>query len=266
MKKQNITKNKLSTGKKRGRPAKVKVELQTAHVVIILDESGSMSSTRDVTIRGVNEQIQKIKENSKSDKIQTFISFVTFNSRGSTNFRFFNQPVESLTEITEKEYVPSGMTAMYDAVGETIDKYIFETEYNDKNTTYLIVIVSDGEENASGTYTDKLIAEKIQELQKNGRWTFTYMGANQDLSKVSVHLGIPLSNMAMYSSSIIGTSKGMTLNSSAIGGYMKTRSGGFIPTSSEFYNSDNKVADFSENAPISVDTIKVSLKDNSKNV
>lgn len=255
---------KTPTGKKRGRHAKVKVELQTAHVVIILDESGSMAQTRDVTIRGVNEQIQKIKESGKSDKVKTFVSFVTFNSRGQTKFRIFNQAVENLNEITEKDYVPNGSTAIYDAVGEAVDKYITETKHDDKDTTYLFVIVSDGEENSSGTYTAKLIAEKIQELQKNGRWTFTYMGSNQDLSKVSADMGIPLSNMAMYSSSVAGTTRGMTLNSAAIDGYMQTRSKGVVPVASSFYNSDNKVADFTEDALTPLDLSKITLKDDSK--
>lgn len=245
--KKTETKTK-STGKKRGRKPKAKVEIQTSHVFIILDESGSMSSVRDVTISGVNEQIQKIKENSKSDKVKTFVSFVTFNSNGQTKFRVFNQPVENLKEITTSDYVPNGMTAMYDAVAETLDKYLAETKHEDKNTTYLAVIVSDGAENDSKKFTAKDVSERIQKLQKTGRWTISYMGANQDLSKVSQDLGISLGNMAKYSSTTRGTVKAMACSSNALGDYMMERSRGFIPKADTLYSAKGELSDFTEDA------------------
>jgi Mg-chelatase subunit ChlD len=239
-------KAKKTTKAKTKKTKTKKVEKQISHVAIILDESGSMSSVAGVTINGVNEQIQKIKEAGKSKIVETFVSFVTFNSNGQTKFRVFNQPVDSLKEITAADYKPNGLTAMYDAVGETFDKYLAETKHEDKNTTYLVVIVSDGEENDSKKYLAKDVAEKIQALQVTGRWTISYMGANQDLSKVSKDLGISLGNMAKYSSTRGGTMKAMSSNAMAVGDYMTTRSLGAIPRADALYSAKGELSDFTE--------------------
>jgi ribosomal protein S6 len=57
------------------------------------------------------------------------------------------------------------------------------------------MVFSDGEENASKYWNSSKLAERIQELQKTDRWTFTYVGANQDLSKISQTLKIDSSNI-----------------------------------------------------------------------
>ena len=61
----------------------------------------------------------------------------------------------------------------------------------DTGASYLVIIMSDGEENSSIKVSSKELAEKIQKFQATGRWTFTYIGSNQDLSKIQQVLNIP---------------------------------------------------------------------------
>lgn len=179
------------------------------YIAIVLDNSGSMESVRDVTISGFNEQVQTIRKNSKEK--ETFVSFICFNDR--VKEIYFNQEVSSLKEINKDVYVPDGSTAMYDAVGYTINRLVATTDQREEDR-YLIIIVSDGEENASKDFSAEALAKKISALQNTKKWTFTYMGANQDLSQISKTLKIPKGNLMSYDSTVIGTRdafKGMSM-------------------------------------------------------
>lgn len=168
------------------------------HVAIVLDRSGSMASCRAETINGFNEQVQKITGKTKTDGTAdtTLITLVLFNHE--VEFVHFVSPVDSLREITAEQYVPNGSTAMLDAVGLTLTRFEREVE-DDEQTRYLVIIITDGEENDSKEFTYERIAEMIQKRQQTGRWTFSYMGANQDLSDLSKRLNIPKSNTATRS-------------------------------------------------------------------
>mgnify|MGYP000058180859 CR=1 FL=1 len=165
--------------------------METKHQVfnlIILDESGSMESIKRATINGFNEVVQTIQgvEKDFPDQLH-LISFITFNGRGIKTL-LFNEPVSKLTLIDESKYKPDSMTPLYDALGYGLKKQQKSTEsLTDFNV--LVTILTDGEENASKEFTQSSIKALIDELnQKN--WTFTYIGANQDVTSVAASLSI----------------------------------------------------------------------------
>ena len=53
----------------------------------------------------------------------------------------------------------------------------------------LVTIITDGYENASRTWSGKQIKSLVQELRQMG-WTFTYIGADQDVEKVAETIGV----------------------------------------------------------------------------
>ncbi len=67
------------------------------------------------------------------------------------------------------------------------------------------------------------MAEILQGLQKTQRWTFGYMGANQDLADVSKHLGIPKGNTLSYMSSRVGTAVAHQQVSDSVRAYSRGR-------------------------------------------
>ncbi|MFO8079042.1 MAG: hypothetical protein R6V07_01945 [Armatimonadota bacterium] len=87
-----------------------------------------------------------------------------------------------------KYYEPDATTAMLEAIGFTPERFDYEVlERNDVN---YLVIISDGEENASPMYSYPRISGIIQVRRKTGCWTFVYV-AKQDLPKVLSNLSIP---------------------------------------------------------------------------
>jgi uncharacterized protein YegL len=171
------------------------------HVALVLDRSGSMESARDETISGFNEYIQAIRETAEREELEVRVTLTTFNHQ--VQIEYVDAPLSRLETLTRATYQPDGMTAMLDAVGETIERLTGAPE----DDTFLVSIFSDGLENASERYTYKEIAERIQRLTETGRWTFTYLGANQDLSQVSRDLNIDPGNVAAYQASPAGTAQ-----------------------------------------------------------
>lgn len=202
-------------------------------IAIILDRSGSMATIRTETVDAFNEQVKAIKASSKD--MDTKVSLVTFASEKDEPL-IWNKATRNLKKLELKDYIPNGMTAMYDAVGFTINEFKQLKEFNDKNTSFLIVIISDGEENNSKAYRSADIAELVKELTATQKWTFTYLGANQDLSKVSQNLGLSLGNTMSFVASSAGVAAGSAINASATTTYLNTRSTGATYTSN-FYTT-----------------------------
>src|SRR5579859_996720 len=174
-----------------------------AHVALILDRSGSMESCRDETIGGFNEYAQQVRATAAQEGLQVRLTLTVFNQE--VRMPLFEQPLARLHPMSRKYYVPGGSTAMLDAVGETIDR-LERDGTGIADTSVLVCVISDGYENASQRYRYADIAERIQRLTATERWTFTYMGANQDLSQVSDQLNIPFANTASYAATGDGTS------------------------------------------------------------
>lgn len=206
------------------------------HVAIILDSSGSMYSVRQATINSFNEQVQTLRKNLETKDIS--VTLVTFSDE--TSFRFVEKPVASLKEIGEVDYVPCGSTALYDAIGQTMDRIEQIETLDDGNSSVLFVILTDGEENASKVYTHSQISERIKAHQEKN-WTFTYIGANHDVMKVSINLNIPLGNTMSYSSTHEGFASMSSAHRGMVDTFLKTKAVGASSTS--LYSTENKVTD-----------------------
>lgn len=226
------------------------------HAIFIIDKSGSMESTRKETINGVNEQMQELRKN--ADKLDTKATLVLFSSADDIQTVFENTPIREVPDLTMDTYKPDGMTAMLDAVALTINRAKNSIEDTD-NTTYLVVIVTDGEENASKEYSSHLggytkVANIIKECQNNKRWTITYLGANQDLSIINQQLGINTGNIALYNNSTsLGTERAFKGMTSRLASYTSARIGGTLETNA-FYSTTGNPINLSEEPDSSSNT------------
>jgi uncharacterized protein YegL len=209
------------------------------YIALVLDSSGSMADVIDATISGFNEQVETISKQSKQFGESTFVSLVTFNSEVFELYS--NVSPDSVQKLTKENYRPDGMTRMYDAVGYTIERLARDTNAQDENNAYLVVIMSDGIENYSKHFNAYMLADRIKRLQATNRWTFTYIGANQDLSKVRQDLGLMAGNMASYKNTHRGTLDACQKTSGGIETFMYARNAG--QTSSQtFYAPDDEAA------------------------
>lgn len=170
------------------------------HQIIVLDRSGSMSACREETISGFNEVVREVRAAGEGADVR--VTLVVFNEE--VRFVSFCEPVGALAPLTRESYVPDGSTAMLDAVGLALERFATSVP-DDADTRYVVVVVSDGMENASVRYGYEAIASMIGARQNTGRWTIAYVGANQDLAEVGRRMHIPASSMACYTATGSGT-------------------------------------------------------------
>jgi len=149
----------------------------------VLDKSGSMDVIRSATISGFNE-FKNGQATEAGTALMTLTLFDTvFNTVAAA------VPVGDVLDLTPQTYAPSGMTALYDAVGHTMkltDDYV-AAHHPDQ---VLFVIMTDGEENSSREFSRDAIFALIEERQANANYEFVYLGANQDSYAAGQRMGI----------------------------------------------------------------------------
>ena len=200
---------------------------------IILDQSGSMRSCLLPTIAGFNEQLQVIQSlQQRYPEQEIRVGLTCFNQ--SVMHAYSVQHPEMVTQLNEAIYKPNGSTALYDAIGLTIQRLQYEIgrELVREEAAVVVVIITDGYENASRSFHQSQISTTIKELESTGKWTFSYIGATVDAVKIATSLHIREQNsMHFHKESIKETfiKLGFSMD-----GYIKKRGGGERPT--EFLN------------------------------
>lgn len=154
-------------------------------IVFIIDESGSMQGSEQDVIGGFNGFIERQKNENVGI---VSVSLYKFNS--DVSLVYLDVPINEIDSITKKDYIPNGFTALYDAIGmaitETGNKLSAnKSKHNSENV--LIVIITDGQENASKEYTSQTLKSLISTHEKLLQWNFIYMGVGiNDFTDASV--------------------------------------------------------------------------------
>ena len=170
-------------------------------IVMILDQSGSMCPLMKDTIGGYNSFIEEQKKQPGIAHVTTFLF-----SNGVEKL-YDQMPLENVQPLTEKLYMPHGMTALYDAVGFAIDsvgKRLASTPEEQRPSKVIFVITTDGEENCSNRYTAARVKEMIEHQQSKYSWEFLFIGAGIDAYSSSSRIGIDGLHTASYAATTDG--------------------------------------------------------------
>lgn len=165
-----------------------------SELIFIIDKSGSMSGLEKDTIGGFNSLIR----NQKKEKGQAIVSLILFDD--SIEYLYERVDLEKVEELSEKDYVPCGCTALLDAIGNSINKINnIRKEKSNKEIidNTLVVITTDGLENASKEYNYKMIKNIINK-KKEEKWEFLFLGANIDSEEVASSIGIDKERSVNY--------------------------------------------------------------------
>ena len=169
---------------------------------LIVDKSGSMSDCIEQTISGFNEQVSKIQQLQKEYPEQELtIGLTTFNHE--VYHHFFQSPPSIVRNLNSDIYRPDGTTALLDAIGMTIESIEKKIQHiqNQSTTTSVIVILTDGYENASKLFKLEDIRRNISRLEETGKWTFSFIGASLDAVDIADSMAIKRQNSFMFEKS-----------------------------------------------------------------
>ncbi|MDR2349119.1 MAG: VWA domain-containing protein [Deltaproteobacteria bacterium] len=156
-------------------------------IVMILDKSGSMSGLEDDTIGGYNSMLEKQKARGGKCRVTT----VLFNE--SIELVHDRADIPEVKPMTNGDYRAGGMTALIDAMGATMHKFLISDgmdKEEDKANKVIFVIITDGHENSSREYSADKVREMVTNLKKNRGWEFVFLGANIDSVRTATSYGI----------------------------------------------------------------------------
>jgi hypothetical protein len=142
-------------------------------IIVITDRSGSMQSIKPDVIGGFNTFL----DDQKKETGEARITYSQFDS--IYELVYAGIPIKDAPKLTDGTFVPRGMTALYDAVGRTLDvqgKRIAEEKWAE---LVVVCIITDGGENASREYSSARVQEMTKHAEANG-WKFIFLAANQD--------------------------------------------------------------------------------------
>lgn len=174
--------------------------------LIIVDESGSMSSLRNATLSGINETLNTIRKAQQdfADTQQHLVTLVTFDhsgiSRPDVRTIIDCQPIDSVGQFDN--YDPCGCTPLYDAVGQSLTALHSRIHGND-DASAVVTILTDGMENSSHEWNAERLRALIEQLKAEG-WSFAYMGSCHDVKSVTTKLSIE--HVVEFAHDDIGTS------------------------------------------------------------
>lgn len=188
---------------------------QLAEIAFILDRSRSMSPLKEAAVTTFNAFV-KSQIDVPGDANLTLVQFDE-----SYEVPVLARPLKEVPELTAATYVPRGTTALFDAIGRTINETAQRLNAlpdEEKPGKVIMAIFTDGYENASQEYNSKQISEIIRVHRDTHGWEFLFLGANQDAvaSARAMHMDPHLSSSVDFSA------KGM--QSGWIAGSRKTRS------------------------------------------
>jgi len=168
-------------------------------ISVVLDESGSMNSCWDATIAGFNEYVAKQKADTSSGVV-----YLTLNKFDSPHIKtvFANRPITEVPQLDKMNYRPNGGTNLLDAIGYTIEQTnkFLSTFKREERPGVIIVITTDGAENASTKYNNQTIKDMVKAAEA-ADWSFIFMGANIDSFSVGSSFGMSANNSVNYSTS-----------------------------------------------------------------
>ena len=167
------------------------VEQSTTSIRIVLDRSGSMQNSQETTLEALNTYLEELK----NQKVSALLTLSTFDSI-SIDIPISKVNINELKSIPNSVLNPRAATPLYDAIGLAVHDLEKVTESTDKNK--VLVIVTDGLENASREYTYQNISSLIQDKEKAG-WLIIYLGADHDAMKQSSSLNFDKKRSMKYS-------------------------------------------------------------------
>jgi len=188
-------------------------------IVVVLDKSGSMNSIREDTIGGFNTFI----EDQRKAEDDANITLIGFNQRVDEVYKSID--IKEIDLLTEKNYVPNGMTALYDAIGTavgTMKEEIAKREEEDRPKQVIVVVITDGFENSSKEYSNTDVKTMIKRMETVHDWSFVYIGANQDAFEVGGGMGFKRRSTMSWDSDAAGSAQMYGTLSKSVKSYRST--------------------------------------------
>lgn len=180
---------------------KKKPEQMVTELVFVLDRSGSMQGLEQDTIGSFNSLI----EEQKKEPGMALVSTVLFDDECEVVHD--RVPLDQVGALTSDQYCVRGCTALLDAIGFALQHvdHAQKIQPQKRPDKTLVVITTDGMENASRTFTYEKVRQLIDKRRRKRDWEFLFLGANIDAIGTAASMGIQADHATSYLSDSQGT-------------------------------------------------------------
>lgn len=168
------------------------------HIALVVDRSGSMANLAS----DMNEAIRYVMREQDKEPGERIVDVTTFDTVIDHPYTGVH-PLDVVNDII----VPRGSTALNDALGTTIvtlgEKFAAMDE-GDRPGNVIIVVVTDGYENASKEYTTKQVRALVERQKNEWGWVFMYLATGIDAFAASESIGVDRAQTIAFAGSSAG--------------------------------------------------------------
>lgn len=169
-------------------------------ILVITDRSGSMGSIADDVIGGFNRFLR----DQKRQPGEARMTYTQFDTQYEVVYQ--GRPIQQVEELDSNTFVPRGGTALFDAIGRTLNEQGKRIKDEAWAELVVVCIITDGDENSSKEYSRERVREMVAHAEANG-WKFLFLAANQDAFAASRNFG----SSAQYSGNFQANSAGVAM-------------------------------------------------------
>ena len=193
-------------------------------VTVILDRSGSMEAIASDVIGGFN----RFLADQSGQPGECNLTLVQFDDKYEVVY--VEQPIGEAPRLTEATFLPRGCTALLDAIGRTIDSTglrLAALPEDERPQRVLLVIITDGLENASTDFTSERVFSMISTQQDVYQWSFLFLAANQDAIAEAAKVGIGAQQSLNFAATRAGVAEASLSLSEAVSTLRASGEAGF---------------------------------------
>lgn len=178
----------------------MKIDNIINHIVLVLDASSSMQHLTKDLVKVADAQIEYLALRSKEMDQETRVSVYTFATEAPNHRKpkidclIYDKDVLRVPSISGV-YRALGNTPLIDATFEALEDLAMTPEKHGEHS-FLIYVLTDGQENMSTKYTAAQLQNRIQSLPDH--WTVATFVPNQVAVHEAKRFGFPAQNIAVW--------------------------------------------------------------------
>lgn len=209
-------------------------------IILLLDRSGSMDHLWSTVAKVFDQTVNVIKQSSIDEKQPTDLSLISFGNYVTQDFAML--PVETVKPFYSYRLTAGGSTPLLAAVNKATTQILYSPDFQDKNVSFLIKVLTDGEATDKSTSLINSILQELKELNDSGRVTvvFEVPPGGKSVIKNLFNNEIPDDNIQEWETTSQGLETVSAASSIGLQGYFVGRSSG-ATRSTNFYVDASKL-------------------------
>lgn len=221
--------------------------------ILVVDDSGSVNNYARTMNDSINKTISDLKAESYRTGVAVDLSVYYFK-----NYRVYRSfySVDIRDCKAEPMHYPDGGTPLFNAVEDAIRDHL-APERADEEVAYLLLIITDGDDNQSRDPSGNTMKDLIRRVQGTDRWTITFQMPPHTSGAFCRKYGIHPGNTTEWELSDRGLRETTVLRTASVNNYMTSRTKG-VTSMSTFYTdlSNIDVNDLKRNLANIQDKVK----------